>query len=67
MSEKDYQKLMELAREHLYEKVSKEEALRSLIACGLVDKNGDLIFPEIAPYLAAIPDIPSISDGTCTI
>jgi len=55
MSEKDFQNLMELAQELLHKKVSKEEALRSLIRCGLLDKDGNLIVPEVAPYLTSFP------------
>ena len=51
MSEKDFQNLMDLAQNMLYEKVSKEEALRSLIRCGLLDEAGNLVVPEVAPYL----------------
>ena len=53
MSEKDFQNLMELAQELLRKKVSKEEALRSLIRCGLLDEEGNLVVPEVAPYLTA--------------
>jgi len=42
MSEKDFQMLMELAQKHLQEKVSKEEAFRSLVQCGLLDEEGNL-------------------------
>ena len=52
MSEKDFKNLMELAQELLQKKVSKEEALRSLIRCGLLDQEGNLIVPEVAPYLS---------------
>jgi len=47
MSEKDFNNLMELAQQQLQEKVSKEEALRSLIRCGLLDKDGHLVVPEL--------------------
>jgi hypothetical protein len=52
-SEKDFNNLMELAQRQLQEKVSKEEALRSLVRAGLLDKAGNLIVPEAAPYLTA--------------
>ena len=44
---------MELAQRQLQEKVSKEEALHSLVRAGLLDKTGNLIVPEAAPYLTA--------------
>ena len=55
MSEKDFKNLMELAQQQLQEKVSKEEALRSLIQCGLLNEKGDLVVPEVAPYLTTLP------------
>lgn len=39
---------MELAQRLLQEKVSKEEALRSLVRAGILDENGKLT----APYLS---------------
>ena len=57
MSEKDFKNLMELAQQQLQEKVSKEEALRSLIQCGLLNEEGNLVVPEVAPYLATPPVI----------
>jgi|HubBroStandDraft_5_1064220.scaffolds.fasta_scaffold194738_2 hypothetical protein len=54
MSDKDFQNLMELAQKRLEKRVSKEEALRSLIQCGLLDKDGNLIYPELDPYLRGI-------------
>jgi predicted transcriptional regulator len=45
MSEEDYNVLMELAERLQREKVSKEEALRSLVRIGLVDENGRLTPP----------------------
>ncbi|HEY4063540.1 MAG TPA: hypothetical protein VGM30_16650 [Puia sp.] len=52
MSEKDFNKLMELAQKKLQEKVSKEEALRSLVRAGILDENGNLT----APYASlAVP------------
>jgi hypothetical protein len=42
MSEKDFDKLMELAQKKLQEKVSDEEALRSFIRAGILDENGNL-------------------------
>ena len=53
MSEKDFQNLMELARKLSQEKGTKEEALRDLIRCGLLNEKGELVVPEVAPYLAA--------------
>jgi hypothetical protein len=53
MSEKDFQNLMELARELSQKKVTKEEALRKLIRCGLLNEKGELVVPEVAPYLTA--------------
>ena len=55
MSEKDFQNLMDLAKKHSEEKVTKEEALRSLIQCGLLDKDGNLIMPEAHEYLMGKP------------
>ncbi|HEY9257076.1 hypothetical protein [Chitinophaga sp.] len=45
MSEEDYHRLMDLAERLRKEKVSEEEALRSLIRIGLVDENGKLTPP----------------------
>jgi hypothetical protein len=45
MSEKDFDKLMELAQKQLHEKVSKEEALRSLVRAGILDEAGNLTAP----------------------
>ena len=42
MSEKDFKLLMELAERRLREKVSREEAIRSLMRIGLVDAEGNL-------------------------
>ncbi|HWK04738.1 MAG TPA: hypothetical protein VNS58_13955 [Puia sp.] len=53
MDEKDFNNLMELAQKQLHEKVSKEEALRSLIRAGLLDKAGNLIVPGAHVYLTA--------------
>lgn len=47
MSEKDFNKLTELARKQLHEKVSKEEALRSLVRAGILDEAGKLTAPYI--------------------
>lgn len=44
---------MELAQKQLQEKVSKEEALRSLIHAGLLDERGNLIVPGAHAYLTA--------------
>jgi len=51
MSEKDFKNLMELAEKQLREKVTKEEAIRSLIRAGILDKDGNLIFPELHTLL----------------
>jgi len=51
MSDKEFQNLMELAQKHREEKLSKEESLRLLIDCGLLDKDGNLICPGLDPYL----------------
>jgi hypothetical protein len=45
MSEKDFQKLMELADKKLREKVTKEEALRSFVNAGILDDNGNFTEP----------------------
>ena len=55
MSDKDFQKLMELAQELSQREVSKEEAFRSLVRCGLLDEKGNLTLPEARPYLTARP------------
>jgi hypothetical protein len=55
MSDKDYQRLMDLADEELKKRVTKEEAIRSLYNAGILDMNGnftemykdlDTIFPQ---------------------
>jgi len=51
MSEKDFEKLMELAQSQLDEKVSKKEALLSLVRAGILDEAGKLTAPYI--HLAA--------------
>ena len=53
MSEKDFNNLMELAQKQLQEKVSKEEAFRSLVRAGLLDEAGNLIVPGAHAYLTA--------------
>lgn len=45
MSEKDFNKLVELAQQKLQEKVSKEEALHSLVRAGILDAAGNLTAP----------------------
>jgi hypothetical protein len=45
MSEKDFNRLMELAQKQLLEKFSKEEALRSLVRAGILDETGKLTPP----------------------
>jgi hypothetical protein len=45
MSEKDYNKLLELAERKLAEKVSPAEALRSLVQAGILDEAGNLTAP----------------------
>lgn len=45
MSEKDINRLLELAQTQLQEKVSKEEALRSLVRAGILDEAGNLTAP----------------------
>jgi hypothetical protein len=51
MSDKEFKNLMELAKKHRGEKLSKEESLNLLIDCGLLDKDGNLICPDLDPYL----------------
>ncbi|MHA4806549.1 hypothetical protein ACX0G9_00510 [Flavitalea flava] len=51
MSEKDYQNLMDLAAELQKKTPTKEEALRSFIRAGILDKDGN--FTEHYPHLAA--------------
>ena len=41
MSDKDIDRLLELAKRHLEEKVTKEEALRSLVRAGILDEAGN--------------------------
>ena len=45
MSEKDFQRLMDLFDPKLREKVSKEEALRSLMNAGILDEEGNFTKP----------------------
>jgi hypothetical protein len=45
MSEKDINRLLELAQTQFQEKVSKEEALRSLVRAGILDEAGNLTAP----------------------
>ena len=45
MSEKDFNKLLELAQKQLQEMVSDEEALRSLVRAGILDEDGNLTPP----------------------
>jgi hypothetical protein len=45
MSEKDLNKLMELAQQKLEENVSVEDALHSLIQAGILDESGELTKP----------------------
>ena len=45
MSEKDFNKLMELVNRQLHQKVTKEEALRSLVIAGILDVHGNLTKP----------------------
>jgi len=45
MSDKDFNKLLELAQKQSQEKVSKEEDLRSLVRAGILDEAGKLTAP----------------------
>ncbi|GGA82131.1 hypothetical protein [Puia dinghuensis] len=45
MLKKDFNKLIELAQKQLQEKVSKEEALRSLVRADILDEAGKLTSP----------------------
>lgn len=45
MSDKDFNKLMELAEQQLQEEVTPEEALRSLILAGILDESGNFTKP----------------------
>lgn len=45
MSEQDFNKLLELAQRQLQEKVTDEEALRSLVRAGILDESGNLTPP----------------------
>ena len=47
MSEKDFEKLMELAQRQLHEKVTKEEVLLSLVRAGILNEAGKLTAPYI--------------------
>lgn len=51
MSEKDFNILLELAQKQLQEKVTKEEALCSLVRAGILDETGK--FTASYPNLAA--------------
>ena len=53
MSDKDLNKLMELAQQKLEENVSVEEALRSFIQAGILDESGELTEPY--EDLATVP------------
>jgi len=45
MSDKDLQLLMELAEEKLQKTVTKEDALKSFIAAGILDESGEYTEP----------------------
>lgn len=45
MSDKDFNKLMELAQKHSQEKPTKEEALRLLVLAGILDEDGNFTPP----------------------
>lgn len=45
MSEKEFQDLMDLFERKAREKVSKEEALESLVRIGILDRDGNLTEP----------------------
>lgn len=45
MTDEDFNKLLELAQRQLQEKVSDEEALRSLVCAGILDEAGNLTPP----------------------
>jgi hypothetical protein len=45
MSDKDYQRLLDLANQKLEKGVTKEEALRSLYNAGILDINGNFTKP----------------------
>jgi hypothetical protein len=45
MSDKDIQRLIDLANEGLKRSFTKEEALASLVDAGILDENGDLTAP----------------------
>jgi hypothetical protein len=45
MSEKDYNLLMELFESELQEDLSKEDALRTLVDAGILDKDGNYTEP----------------------
>jgi len=53
MSDKDFNKLMELAQQIAQEKVTKEEALRRLVRAGILDENANFTPPyanlEVSP------------------
>ena len=60
MSDKDYQRLMDLADQQLKKRVTKEEAIRSLCNAGILDINGN--FTEMYKELATIfPDKEKLS------
>lgn len=45
MSEKDIRRLMDLAREELRKGITREEAIRSLMDAGILDKDGHYTKP----------------------
>ncbi len=45
MSEKDIQNLIELAKQKLSEKVSREQVLASFVAAGILDEKGEFTKP----------------------
>ena len=55
MSDKDYQRLMDLADQQLKKRVTREEAIRSLYNAGILDMDGN--FTEMYKDLATLfPD-----------
>jgi hypothetical protein len=52
MSDKDYQRILDLATQKLEKGVTKEEALRSLCNAGILDMNGN--FTEMYKDLATL-------------
>jgi hypothetical protein len=54
MTDTEFEKLMELATRKEEPPLTQEEALQSLIDCGLLDKDGNFVVPEMGALMASI-------------